>query len=160
MPFPAMNFAAPCVPHHTSSTKSCQISPNFGVSVKVKCKFCKKYVDRSEAVKVGLSHYCSIEHYFSNGKTSHSDKKKKLAGPSKKTRDAVLLADNYMCRLCSARYNLHIHHIKYRSEGGAHDQSNLITLCLKCHELVHSDKKMYQPLCKGIVANRDFGSKK
>ena len=38
------------------------------------------------------------------------------------------------------------HHIKYKSEGGGDEHSNLITLCRACHDLVHSDKRKYQKI--------------
>lgn len=42
--------------------------------------------------------------------------------------------------------NLEVHHILYRSQGGGHDQENLITLCNTCHGRAHSNKKRYQPI--------------
>lgn len=50
------------------------------------------------------------------------------------------------CQLCGSTNYLHIHHIYYRSQLGLTTPKNLIRLCSKCHELVHSNKKKYQPL--------------
>lgn len=50
------------------------------------------------------------------------------------------------CMLCGSTYWLQIHHIYYRSQGGITTKQNLIRLCEKCHRLVHSNKKKYQPL--------------
>lgn len=50
------------------------------------------------------------------------------------------------CQLCGSPYNLHIHHIYYRSQLGMNVEKNLIRLCTNCHSLVHSNKKKYQPL--------------
>lgn len=38
------------------------------------------------------------------------------------------------------------HHIIYKSGGGGDNHDNLITLCRKHHDLVHSDKRKYQPI--------------
>jgi len=48
------------------------------------------------------------------------------------------------CQLCGRSYNLHIHHIIYRSQLGNNDERNLIRLCSDCHRRVHSNKKVWQ----------------
>ena len=48
--------------------------------------------------------------------------------------------------MCGTNRNLHVHHIRYRSEGGDHHERNLITLCLTDHDLVHSNKRRWQPI--------------
>jgi 5-methylcytosine-specific restriction endonuclease McrA len=53
--------------------------------------------------------------------------------------------------------SLHIHHVRYRSEGGAHTQDNLLTLCDDCHREVHSDKKLYQNKCLELIKAREAG---
>ena len=53
-------------------------------------------------------------------------------------REAVLHRDNYTCQCCGKRHiRLEVHHIIFRSLGGTNDERNLITLCEKCHKLVH-----------------------
>jgi hypothetical protein len=64
----------------------------------------------------------------------------------------ILQRDNYACRHCGATSNLHIHHIKLRSEGGTNDPNNLITLCRKCHAEQHSGK----PYALALVNSRGF----
>lgn len=53
------------------------------------------------------------------------------------------------CQLCGSPYKLHRHHIRYRSEFGKKTNptyiGNIIVLCDKCHRLVHSNKKYWQP---------------
>ena len=49
------------------------------------------------------------------------------------------------CGLCGGIYGLHNHHIYYRSQGGLTKKENLIRLCERCHRLVHSNKKLWQP---------------
>ena len=48
------------------------------------------------------------------------------------------------CQLCGRSFNLHIHHIIYRSQMGTNDERNLIRLCSDCHRRVHSNKKVWQ----------------
>lgn len=53
-------------------------------------------------------------------------------------REAVLHRDNYTCQCCGKKHvRLEVHHIIFRSLGGSDDEKNLITLCEKCHKLVH-----------------------
>ena len=37
-----------------------------------------------------------------------------------------------------------VHHIKPLSEGGTHDQENLIALCKSCHAKIHAERGDYQ----------------
>ena len=53
-------------------------------------------------------------------------------------REAVLNRDNYTCQCCGKKHvRLEVHHIIFRCMGGTDDEYNLITLCEKCHKLVH-----------------------
>ena len=56
------------------------------------------------------------------------------------TREMVLNRDNYTCQYCKGKHKdskLEVHHIVYRSNCGSDDESNLITLCHTCHQLLH-----------------------
>lgn len=54
------------------------------------------------------------------------------------SKSACLNRDNYTCQCCKAKKGtLHIHHIIYRSNGGADTLDNLITLCADCHKKLH-----------------------
>jgi len=59
--------------------------------------------------------------------------------PSPKLRGQILRRDNHRCLLCGARpsnnvhVELHVHHIRPWSAGGATVRENLITLCKTCH---------------------------
>ncbi len=56
-------------------------------------------------------------------------------------RPAILRRDGYRCRRCGKRgVPFHVHHIVYRSRGGTNAPSNLITLCVPCHEHIHGHK--------------------
>ena len=50
------------------------------------------------------------------------------------------------CMLCGKGYNLHRHHIRYGSCGRYTYFGNIIVLCMNCHQLVHSNKKKWQPI--------------
>jgi 5-methylcytosine-specific restriction endonuclease McrA len=55
------------------------------------------------------------------------------------TRSAVLERDLFQCQVCGTggENRLQIHHVVFRSQGGTHAASNLVTLCFRCHRLVH-----------------------
>jgi 5-methylcytosine-specific restriction endonuclease McrA len=52
------------------------------------------------------------------------------------TRGRVLERDQYSCRRCGAANDLQLHHIVYRSRLGGHEDTNLVTVCFSCHELL------------------------
>ncbi len=58
------------------------------------------------------------------------------------------------CMLCGSTNWLQIHHIFYRSQGGLTIKKNLIRLCKKCHDMVHTNKKKYQPFLLKIQYNK------
>ena len=55
-----------------------------------------------------------------------------------------IVEEQRYCQLCGSTNWLEIHHIMYRSQGGNNDERNLIRLCKKCHEMVHSNKRKWQ----------------
>lgn len=66
-------------------------------------------------------------------------------------RAQVFERDQGLCRVCGAyAESPAIHHVRYRSEGGLNQLDNLITVhwmySPRCHELVHSRKRLYQPV--------------
>ena len=52
-------------------------------------------------------------------------------------RAKVLARDGHACKNCSSRRALHAHHVVWRSQGGPTVLDNLLTLCNRCHGLVH-----------------------
>ena len=56
---------------------------------------------------------------------------------------AVLHRDGGQCQLCgtSGENRLQLHHVIYRSHGGPHLESNLVTLCFRCHADVHEGRQ-------------------
>lgn len=56
--------------------------------------------------------------------------------------NAVLVRErDVFCQYCGSARELHAHHIRYRSQGGGHETSNLVLVCRICHELIH-DKRL------------------
>lgn len=72
-------------------------------------------------------------------------------------RAAVLDRDRHRCRYCGKTHTLHLHHVHYRSEGVDHSPGNLITLCIRHHDLVHSNKRYWQPICEAYVHDAERG---
>jgi len=54
---------------------------------------------------------------------------------------AILERDQWKCRSCGSRNALHVHHVRFRSQGGEDSMDNLLVLCSACHEGVHRDVK-------------------
>lgn len=62
----------------------------------------------------------------------------------KRTKAKILARDNHKCQICGNRGLLHVHHLTYDRFSNEND-SDLITLCPDCHDLVHyfGDKAEY-----------------
>lgn len=147
---------------------------------KVKCRECKKYVERESAIRMGLSSWCSFDCLYSQSAKKPVQKaktNKKLASKLKpkvldygtiepEIYDRVIKADGYRCRYCGGKDNLALHHIFYRSEARyfpyCSQPSNLITLCNQpCHlSVIHKNKKKYRKLCLQIVWLREIDGNK
>jgi Holliday junction DNA helicase RuvB len=52
-------------------------------------------------------------------------------------RQEVIARDGFRCRACKGKHDLHAHHVIWRSRKGPTKPWNLITLCARCHGLVH-----------------------
>ena len=122
---------------------------------KRRCSQCHQYLDKKEMICIGLQSFCSYsclnEKRYARSSATDSVEYEML-------RSGVIKADGFRCRMCSAEPAvlglLHVHHIVYRSGGGSDDPRNLITLCRECHGVVHSNKKVYQPACLELAAER------
>lgn len=83
---------------------------------------------------------------------------KKRITVSKSTYEIVYNESKGRCALCNNIDNLQLHHILYRSERKdlIDEPSNCVMLCHRdfsknrCHGVVHSNKKKYQPLLLAI----------
>lgn len=137
---------------------------------KVRCSTCDTYIERDEAVRNGVQSFCDdicrrdkaqeYQGLRTALKPSRMKKKRPKNPMPTGLRDAVIASDGGRCRSCRVSDALHVHHVMYRSQGGKHVASNLITLCHKCHDMVHSDKGKWQRACLALVAMREeFGDK-
>lgn len=123
----------------------------------VKCGRCKNFIEKDDSIQRGIQRFCAE----GCEPVAVKKPKKRKSEVSNDLRNLVYSLDGGMCRMCGRRYGVHldIHHVIYRSEGGPHEQSNLITLCSECHGVVHSDKSRFQKLCLGIIWLRILGDK-
>lgn len=64
----------------------------------------------------------------------------------------VIERDGHVCRGCGQyQEHPHVHHIVYRSQGGKDVPSNLISLCFRCHEMVHRSKPLWMPILQTLI---------
>ena len=86
--------------------------------------------------KVMQRHY----DHFTRGYDQHE----RYGSTWKRIRDRHL-AGHPLCEMCKeqGRYVLAslVHHIRPISDGGTHEESNLMSLCVSCHERIHQRKK-------------------
>jgi 5-methylcytosine-specific restriction endonuclease McrA len=52
-------------------------------------------------------------------------------------RQLVLRRDGWRCQSCGRISNVEIHHKLFRSQSGEDSETNLITLCVRCHQRMH-----------------------
>lgn len=117
---------------------------------KRRCSGCREYFTPEQMLKgTGLQAFCSQACMLKKQRT----KKKTKSNVPGTTRQKVFERFRHMCAYCGrSGRGLHVHHIKYRSEGVDHSLDNLILLCQEHHDLVHSNKKFWQPLLREYVA--------
>jgi 5-methylcytosine-specific restriction endonuclease McrA len=61
--------------------------------------------------------------------------------PYESLRQQVLRRDGWRCQSCGTMSNLEVHHKQFRSHSGDDSEENLITLCVRCHEEMHSPRR-------------------
>ena len=52
-------------------------------------------------------------------------------------RSEILERDGWRCQICGCCQNLDVHHMRRRGALGDDAETNLITLCRECHQLLH-----------------------
>ena len=65
-------------------------------------------------------------------------------------RKTILKRDEYRCRNCGSSYGLEVHHRQYHilkcfgdfRKPWAYYESNLVTLCARCHQVGHKKYKV------------------
>ncbi|MFL5627584.1 MAG: RNA-guided endonuclease IscB [Ktedonobacteraceae bacterium] len=69
-------------------------------------------------------------------------------------RMACLMRDGYRCQQCGQQTcRLEAHHVMYRQQGGKDTLTNLLTLCERCHHLLHEGK--IQLKVRGVSGHLD-----
>ncbi len=58
-------------------------------------------------------------------------------------RKEILARDNWRCQVCGHLKNLDVHHIRRRSALGEDLETNLITLCRECHQMLHGSVRTW-----------------
>jgi 5-methylcytosine-specific restriction endonuclease McrA len=78
-----------------------------------------------------------LESAFILDKVEHEKRERDIPAVVRAT---VLERDNHQCVSCgnAGDNRLQLHHVIFRSQGGDHDEENLVTLCFDCHEDVHN----------------------
>lgn len=64
---------------------------------------------------------------------------------------------NNCCALCGSPY-IQLHHIRYGACGRKTYIGNIIPLCKKHHDLVHTNKRKYMPMLIDII-DKKLGEK-
>ena len=125
-----------------------------------RCSGCREYFRVEEAfLSNGLGRVCSENCLRTVRDRVRSRPVKRKPDVPADVRQRVFARDGHRCRYCGSERSLMLHHIDYRSEGGPHEEWNLIALCAVHHELVHSDKRRFQPLLKAYVWVRGVESR-
>lgn len=125
---------------------------------RVRCTNCRGYADREECFWQGRNGMgrCCTEECFNEWKDrkkpskravkeKRESRKKKKPGTPLHVRLEVKNRDKHVCRWCGKK-GVQVHHVNYRSEGGPDVPENLILLCNKHHDMVHSSKVVYKPI--------------
>lgn len=55
----------------------------------------------------------------------------------KETREKRLEIDGHRCYLCGHKKKLNVHHLRYNNLGHEDVENDLITLCHRCHGMIH-----------------------
>ena len=59
-------------------------------------------------------------------------------------RREIFERDGWRCQKCGCSKNLDVHHMRRRSALGDDLETNLITLCRKCHQILHGPPADYR----------------
>lgn len=127
------------------------------MGAKARCSQCRDYFNKDDMLRTGLGGLggiCSQECFTAFVEKTRAKRVRRKAHREQKftggrrlpgtCRDRVRRRDGGRCRWCGTTDLLQIHHVFYRSEGGADTPRNLLTLCWECHERAHSNKRKYQ----------------
>jgi 5-methylcytosine-specific restriction endonuclease McrA len=123
-----------------------------------RCRACRQYYRDAPYRRINLGSVCS-EQCLTDIRRAPTRRPTNHDGVPADTRTTVYARDRQRCRYCGTTADLHLHHVHYRSEGVDHGPANLITLCLDHHNLVHSDKRYWQPICEEYLRRAELGQR-
>lgn len=139
-----------CFSKYRSISIKGRLHPNFN-SVEVKCEVCGiTFFEPQSRVDIGKGRFCSLKckrFYFSKnftGERNHhwSGGSARYRGKNwEQQRKRALFRDDFLCTICGAKDNLHVHHkTPYKEFNGnymeANKLSNLQTVCCSCHSSI------------------------
>ena len=88
------------------------------------------------------AHEKTMQQHYENF-TRGYDQHERYVSAWRRIRDRHLVGSP-LCEMCKEREryvrSTLVHHIQPISEGGTHDESNLMSLCASCHEQIHQRK--------------------
>ena len=117
----------------------------------LKCKLYKK-----DIIHVLVCKNCSNFILVRNKGINKVSKKKVTV--SKETYNKVFERDNGKCIMLNyeCKGKIELHHVRYRSERKdlINEPNNCVCLCAFHHQLVHSNKKKYQPMLLKMLENK------
>jgi hypothetical protein len=122
-----------------------------------RCTTCREYFRQPPYRRLGIVSVCSETCLHDLSAKSSTRNRTRPADIPEETRASVRDRDRHRCRFCGRTDNLHDHHIHYRSERVDHSADNLILLCLEHHDVVHSDKGRWQPVCLAYISELGKG---
>ena len=129
--------------NRASSTKKDRLSPSVRSKVQShidEIEFCKKILPVSKIV-LEVSQFDTAlmkNPALIDEKVKHWGYQEGFDYGYSSRREAVLHRDNYTCQCCGKKHvRFEVHHIIFRCMGGTDDERNLITLCEKCHKMIH-----------------------
>ena len=122
-----------------------------------RCRGCRQYHRGAPYRRINLGSVCSEECLSDITRRPTKHRATPCSNVPTEVRAAVYARDHHRCRYCAKASDLHLHHIHYRSEGVDHSETNLITLCSTHHDVIHSDKRRWQPICEAYVADAERG---
>ena len=142
----------------------------FGmVNSKARCLFCREYFPAGEMIVTGVGKLCSQD-CFGSLQDKYKDKNsrriaskrssqkprssKKRTGIPAGVRQAVKERDRNRCRRCGNPNGVQLHHVEYLSQGGPDEVTNILSLCLRCHSLAHSNPLDWQPILLMMLSDQ------
>ena len=80
------------------------------------------------------------------GKAFYARWRRNCPKPQQKILPRAIKQNGKACSRCGSQFRLSPHHLKPRSEGGADHSSNLITLCVHCHDWAEEANPPYREM--------------